>query len=121
MKRSPKTLDTTWKYCVQLWTDIKTARLKGREEPVGNLKEIWMKLNGFGGIYNDCFFCNWAEEEGIGVDNPDIPGGCPNCPGVKVDPNFCCQGDIHWRDDPIEFANYIIKLNQKRLRRGKKR
>ena len=119
MKQAPKTLNTTWKYCVQLWTDIKTAIQLGSIEDVMNMKKKWLDIHGFGSISHFCFFCHWVKERSI-VQDPNSPGGCPDCPGTKIDPDFCCQGDIDWQDDPIEFADYIIKLNQERLRRKKR-
>lgn len=81
-------------------------------------------MNGFDpyDIEFKCFFCDWADRKGQ-IDNyPDTPGGCEKCPGVKVDKGFACQlEEEHWNENPVEFYNRLVELDNKRkIEKGKK-
>ena len=108
-------LNSTWKYCVEMWDWI--AKVWGtprcRHFPVWELKEIWLKEHGFEvdeGSAENCFFCVYADY----TDDED----CSNCPGVLVDPGFDCYGTKYsFRYRPVKFAAEINRLNK--IRKGK--
>jgi len=131
-------LNSTWKYCVEMWDWIakvwETPRYK--HFPVWKLKEIWLKKHGFEAATQlqppnvswlmyiaqglptvdesraeNCFFCVYAGTDDDGCLN------CWNCPGVLVDPDFdCYKLKYSFKDKPVEFAAEINRLNK--IRKG---
>lgn len=115
-------LNKTWEECLRMWRDIITMidilEECGEGASVGVLKYIWMELNYPNKCFkNDCFFCEYADE----VGSPQLKGGCWNCPGTKIDPNFACElVGRKWWTNPYEFLEWLEELNKKRLARKKK-
>lgn len=118
-------LNETWKRCFKMWKDmIAVLKIASEDEDVtidvAAIKKIWLQLNGYKKyICNDCFFCDYVENSTNGhIEDPDIPGGCPTCPGTKIDPNFACQkARCHWAENPEGFYQELIRLNRIRIAR----
>ncbi len=116
------TLEKTWEECLRMWkwiaeegVNILNADVHDR---VSYLKMIWLSINGYSRIYNDCFFCDYVEKHGRSSDWKC----CIYCPAQKVDEGFCCQDyGTHWSSNPIEFYERLVELNEKRLSKKGKR
>jgi hypothetical protein len=123
-------LNETWKLCRKMWKGVLAIRALAQEQeditiPVYLAKEIWLQQHGYKkGILNNCFFCEYVSESGAMnsfIKDPDLRGGCPECPGTKVDPDFACQVDeYHWAEEPEAFTAKIRSLDRKRRRIAKK-
>lgn len=103
-------LDKIWEYCLKMWDDI--FDLPGS---VIDNKAVWMKENGFEDIYNDCFFCHFADGE---FAKPNSFGYmCDYCPGSLVDPKFdCANRQYYYLERPKEFRRKIKQLNKQRIK-----
>lgn len=102
-------LDQVWKLCLQMWDAIFSL-----SDSVLENKASWMKENGFVGVLNDCFFCQFAHDEYSKVENSGFM--CDFCPAVQVDPKFdCIHQDYHYLTRPKEFKYRVKQLNKKRL------
>ena len=100
-------LDDTWKYCMRMWRWIAERVKAGDERNVEQLKDAWLKKEGFGidEIEADCFFCE--------RDKRNITCRC--CPPALIDKEFRCENtDYHFRDEPIKFYKQLRKLNRLR-------
>ena len=115
------TLEKTWKQCLLMWKWIAKEGVNILDEDmagvVSRLKEVWLSINGYSDIYNDCFFCDYAEKH----DGSSDCVNCINCPAQKVDEDFHCQDGTHWAINPVEFYEKLVKLNKKRLSKKGKR
>jgi len=117
MAKKKLTLEQTWKYCLAMWKWIAEQKKDGSRKRVRTLKAEWLKAHNFEGIFNNCFFCNWA-------------GGwrgnmCSYCPSLMVDPdvhgeyiNWCFKPKHHWEESPEAFYAELLRLNK--IRKGKK-
>lgn len=113
-------LNETWKHCLAMWkgvVDILELAAECGEDISAHLaKQIWLQQNGYTeDICNKCFFCDYNVNSAEWISDPYISGGCPGCPGTKVDPNFACGVDeYHWLEKPKEFYQELLRLNKKR-------
>ena len=107
------TLNQTWVLCLRMWRWIANVWKTERyiRYCVWELKDIWLKENGFKDVYSDCFFCQYRE--GANGDCNVV------CPGALVDPNFDCYNiDYEWHRYPVEFYQELLRLNK--IRKAKK-
>lgn len=113
------TLEKTWKECLRMWKWIVEEGIYILDDNrISELKEVWLSINEYGILYNNCFFCDYAETH----DGDSNCGSCINCPVQEVDKDFCCQDDgTHWSNNPIEFYEKLVKLNKKRPSKKGKR
>jgi len=78
-----------------------------KEFVVESLKRQWLRENKFTKlITSNCFFCEYDKKHG---------NSCESCPAGLVEENFHCT-DLphHFAHNPIDFYQYIVKLNSKR-------
>lgn len=102
-------LDKVWKLCLWMWDGI--FDLPG---DVNENKANWIEENGFKGVLNDCFFCQYAQEEYLKEENHGIM--CDFCPVVQIDPKFdCAQPEYNYVNKPKEFRRRLHQLDKKRL------
>ena len=102
-------LNEVWKFCLEMWDDI--FDLPG---DIYENKSDWMQENGFEGVLNDCFFCQFAHEEYLKVESHGCM--CDFCPGVLVDPKFdCTHFEYHYGNHSKEFRRRLHQLNKKRI------
>ena len=102
------TLDMAWDLCLEQWDWIKAQIEAGSKLSAITLKCQWCRENGFEDIDYNCFFCEY--------DNQFRPGGCVNCPGRLVDPEFNChKGKYHYEYKPLAFHAELVRLNNIRL------
>jgi hypothetical protein len=114
-KKKEKELDTCWKNIITMWKDIVYAVERFEYTDINELKRGWLAKHGFDDIEDNCFFCEWAE------NNKDRDSHrCHKCPGVLVDEEFNCGDDPAWDSEPIEFYKLLKKLDRKRKRQLKK-
>ena len=115
-------LDKTWKLCLESWNGIikilEWGAAKDINIDVYDAKALWMNLNGYDNIRCNCFFCQYAAEHNGIWDGADER--CSQCPGVLVDKGFDCELVWDWQEEPIQFYEELKRLNNKRLRKGKK-
>ena len=110
-------LNSTWKYCVEMWDWIAKVWGTPRYKHFGvwRLKQMWRKKHGFEvgeTAADDCFFCVYAGYKGL----VRIP--CSKCPGRLVSKHFdCFNTAYHWYSKPVKFAAEINRLNK--IRKGK--
>ena len=103
------TLNEVWEECLRMWKWITQIGLPLTED-VRDLKHLYLTANGNKPhtILNDCYFCDYSSSL------------CSRCPGTLVNQNFDCMGNIHFKEDPIEFYKLLVRLNKKRLsKKGK--
>ncbi len=108
-----RTLNQTWVLCLRKWRWIVKMVREGTELSVPDLKDQWLRENGFflGEEIVSCFFCTYNGNSG-GM------GPCENCPGVLVDYSFdCCAPGYNYCEEPIAFYKELLRLN--RIRKGK--
>jgi len=109
IKSSPFTLAQTWKYCLAMWKWI-AENYDSEFNTVRQLKEQWMKENGFRlkYTYTDCFFCDYSNRQ------KDIE--CEvSCPGAMVAPGFHCGADAyHFDEKPKKFYQKLLRMDRKR-------
>ena len=110
-------LDRTWKNCLRMWKWISENLPDGlqalddceKDTAITKLKRQWLADHGFvTHLFEDCFFCEYDEEE---------KSGCCSCPGKLVDPNFGCsenEGDYDWSTHPKAFYRKLLELDKKR-------
>jgi hypothetical protein len=123
-------LDIAWKNCLKEWDGVikildwlENLGIKvadGEPITIHSIKRLWLELNGYGDICCDCFFCQYADERGGQFNYPeDIKSPCSKCPGTLVDSDFDCEphnsDDPCWIDNPREFYQKLLKLNEQRL------
>lgn len=102
-------INTVWKLCLQMWDCI--FDLSG---DVCENKVVWMTENGFEDIKNDCFFCQFAHDEYLKLENHGSM--CDFCPAVLVDLKFNCNKvEYDYRYYPKEFRRRLHQLNKKRV------
>ena len=102
-------IDKVWELCLKLWDSI-----YDKPGSVCDNKATWMIENGFEGIRNDCFFCQFAHDEYLKPENHGSM--CDFCPGVLVDPKFDCTNfEYHCANNPKRFRQRIQQLNKKRI------
>lgn len=109
-----KVLDLSWKNCRRMWDWVAENYRDGMD--VERMKHEWMKKNGFTKQRpHDCFFCEYEENHyQHGINTPYQR--CTLCPGYLVDTGFSCTTfEYHYRDNPIAFYQYLLKLDAKRL------
>ena len=103
------TLDMAFDLCLEQWDWVKAEIEAGSRPFVCKLKGQWRKENGFEDIYYNCFFCEYAVQQFRG-------GGCENCPGYLVDPEFYCgENEYHYEYKPLAFHAELVRLNKIRL------
>lgn len=121
-------LEQVWRNCLRQWEDVikilDWARYFNIKITTYEAKELWVQLNRYKGILNDCFFCQYADRRNGQFDHPEsIKSSCSKCPGTLVDSNFSCEpdsGDVVnrcWVTDPRGFRKRLLKLNNRRLKR----
>jgi len=103
-------LNKTWSECLRMWKWITQVGLRLTEEDIEELKHLYLTANGYSPhtLENDCYFCDYSN------------GECTVCPGILVNKNFNCIGDIDYEDNPIEFYKLLVRLNKKRLSKKRK-
>ena len=102
-------LNAVWENCLKLWDFI-------FDQPgcVCENKSAWMVENGFEDIRNDCFFCQYAQDEYLKPENSGFM--CDFCPAVLVDPKFDCTiSGYNYRTNSKEFRRRLHQLNKKRV------
>ena len=100
------TIDMAWDLCLEQWAWIKAQIEAWSKLSVGTLKCQWCKENGYEAIWGYCFFCEYANQQFRG-------GGCNNCPGRLVDPEFnCCNDEYHYEYNPLAFHAELVRLNK---------
>ena len=110
-------LGRSWKNCLRMWKWISENLPNGFMElnldrcrmVVYALKEKWMKKHHYKGILFHCFFCHYNDNNGGCL--------CDNCPAKKVERrlgNYWCESKYHWFIDPVNFYQYLLKLDTKR-------
>lgn len=107
------TLNEIWEQCLKMWRWIVRQKCPRN---VKNLKEEWLKRNGFKDDYpdSDCFFCEWDFSKGV--------DSCSYCPAKKVDENFYCgTAEYNYFRKSAAFLRKIIELNKIRLAKLAKR
>ena len=103
------TLDMAWDLCLKQWDWIKAQIEAGSRPFVCKLKDQWCRENGFEDIYYNCFFCEYADQQFRG-------GGCDNCPGRLVYPEFYCNKEkYYYCRKPLDFHAELVRLNNIRL------
>lgn len=107
------TRNETWEQCLKMWRWIVRQPCPRN---VYDLKREWTRKNGFGDdMIAACFFCEYNAQR-----NGD--GNCSQCPGRKVDKNFCCENyDYDYSVKPAAFLRKITKLNKIRLAKKARR
>jgi len=104
------TLDATWKLCLRQWRWIVKQRKEHPRSHVSILKERWMNEHGFADAEMDCFFCEYAGQQGR--------SGCSQCPGRKIDKTFdCFNVEYLFYVKPKEFHKKLLELNRERKKR----
>ena len=100
-------LNETWKNCLAMW-EWKTENCG---EVPARPKSVWLEKHGFGNILDDCFFCEYANE------NSDLSDDiCEECPGCFVDLDFSCTDHTyHYAYEPLKFYKRLVELNKRRL------
>jgi len=104
------TLNRAWTLCLKQWKWIIKQLDAGRTESIDKLKAEWMEQNGYGydEICANCFFCEYANQQG-GIYN------CECCPGTLVNKKFYCRNKTYnFREKPIKFYKKLLELNKKR-------
>jgi len=105
-------LDTCWKNCLRMWKWIAENYTDGDE--VCELKDQWLRDNGFRKVALNCFFCHYDRDERIAGERI-----CKHCPGVLVDSKFHCNDIAYdYTYSPNEFYAKLLQLNAKRLKAG---
>lgn len=95
-----RTLNQTWTLCLRMWRKISREWAEGIMD-IHQLKEKWLKENGFEDITADCFFCDY--------DN----ASCRSCPGKLIDPEFDCTFTPYdYKDNPPGFYKELLRLNR---------
>lgn len=111
------TLNQTWRMCLKkwAWVDKIIAAMDacGRKREflsVEELKEVWCLDHGYPDLFNNCFFCEYAQSiDSEGLDD------CDNCPGRLVDKEFHCMNLMYdYFDKPHKFYAQLVKLDKKR-------
>lgn len=123
-RSKPKTLDSVWKLCLEMWKYVSSVYELAPSVDVHKAKGKWLEMNGFDRLNfsGDCFFCDWAGRKGQDDLYPSSPGRCEKCPGVKVSEEFACQLEgTDWRHNPVEFYQLLVKLNKKHMCDRKKK
>lgn len=105
------TLNQTWILCLRMWRWIAKQRKEGNERSVPQLKSQWVQDNKYTGknkIQDKCFFCEYANQQGLST-------GCQDCPGSLVDEYFeCSNEEYNWYENPEQFYKKLLELNKKR-------
>ena len=105
------TLDETWEQCLLQRKYIADNADDFSDED--ELKEKWLADNGFPKMKENCFFCEYNEQ-----NNPDEePNDCEFCPGKLIEAEFHCElvdEYNHW-SCPIAFYAKLKELNKIRL------
>ena len=111
-------LDRCWKNCLRMWKWVSEnlpekfmgLNFDSRRTVVYALKEEWMERHQYKGIVSYCFFCHY-------VSNNNDSFLCGYCPARKVEyrlKNYWCERKYHWSVDPVNFYQYLLKLDAKR-------
>lgn len=102
-------LNEAWKFCLEMWDFV--FDLSG---DINENKANWMEENGFEGILNNCFFCQFAHDEYLKEENHGHM--CDFCPAVLIDSKFDCNKvEYDYRHHPKEFKRRLHQLNKQRI------
>ena len=104
-------LNKTWQFCLRMWKWIADEKKNGRIKSVYNLKNEWLRKNGFKDvrIIQRCFFCDYANDE------------CFRCPPRLINSSFDCMNNpYNWQYEPTKFYEKLVEINKKRLLLKKK-
>ena len=101
------TYDKAWKLCMEQWGDME-------KDGFGNIfyqKRRWVKRSAYQNVVYDCFFCEYASQQGTSVSR-DHPVICRYCPARQIEPNFNCGGysNHHYLYYPHKFHAKIKEL-----------
>ena len=101
------TLDEIWEECIRMWTWIVRMKKKYPCRSVAFLKSMWMRINGYSDVSENCFFCHFVRW----WDDPR----CAICPGALVKRGWRCTEDCHnYTNMPELFLASLIELDAKR-------
>ena len=114
-------IDKIWIECLKLWD---FAGCSNVNYPIKQVKDAWLKNNGYENIADECFFCEFASQNSKHLRNPDadsrdphVQTSCVICPGRLIDKTFSCQDTgIHWAYNRLNFRDRLHELNAKRLK-----
>jgi len=110
-------LDDTWKKCEIVWLWVKE-----QEELGTGLRKYDHPLFDKESVMHSCFFCDYAYRMAKKQKQArDIRGrGCRFCPARKIDKSFDCIDNAYDCNlFPDAFADKIVSLNRKRLKKQK--
>lgn len=110
-------LNKIWENCLRMWKWISENLPNGfmklnsdeRRLVVHDLKKEWIKKYHYKDITFYCFFCDYSHDSGV--------LSCENCPAKKIEyrlGNYWCERKYHWSRNPVNFYQYLLKLDAKR-------
>jgi hypothetical protein len=102
------TLDEAWEKCVAKWRWIRERKQAGDPRDVSELKLVWLEKNDpDADLIGNCYFCEYNDQNSTRDE-------CHSCPLYQLSGDTCCSLGRHWLCNPIEFANWIEELYEKR-------
>jgi len=112
-------LNQAWIECLKMWKWIIGRKSGGL---ITELKtEYLCEKNIRSGLKNNCFFCEYAVQNGgyADIENKHRKAKyfvlCSQCPGYLVSKTFSCEGFKYtWYENPNKFYKKLLQLNQKR-------